>query len=168
MFKELVPRRWRSANVPVETEAKHPVAGLQRDINRMFEEFWSGWPGAPLLATNEAREFWPRVEISEDEQSIEVSAELPGMSQDDIKLTLSADSQQLLLQGEKTYEKETQERNYHRTERSYGSFQRALPLPCKVNSEKVKAKFKDGVLSVHLEKCPTVVSETRQITIKSS
>jgi HSP20 family protein len=113
-------------------------------------------------------EFWPRVDVSESEKEIRVTAELPGIDQKDVEVTLSGD--QLLIKGEKKSEaeekKEEKGRTFHRVERSYGSFQRSMRIPYEVDPEKVQATFKDGVLTLTLPKPPEVQQKTKKIEIK--
>jgi HSP20 family protein len=92
----------------------------------------------------------PPVDIYETTNSIVLKAELPGISKEDINLEVKDNT--LTLKGEKKFEKEVKEDNYFRVERAYGSFQRAFTLPSTVQHEKVKAKFKDGILEVQLPK----------------
>lgn len=159
--KSLVPQR------RIENLATNPFTAMQQQMNRMFSDFWSDWPGTSL-GTN-AASFMPQIETSETGKTVNVTAELPGMSKDDVKIVLSPDAQHLTLSGEKRFEQESkdEERNYYHLERSYGSFHRTVALPCPVDPERIKAKFKDGVLSVKLDKKPTEsVPGTRQIQIE--
>jgi HSP20 family protein len=92
----------------------------------------------------------PPVDIFETGESIVIKAELPGISKEDI--TLEVKDNTLLIKGEKKFEKEVKEENYHRVERSYGAFQRSFSLPSTVQQDKVKAKVRDGILEVTLPK----------------
>src|SRR5690606_36900863 len=94
-----------------------------------------------------------------------VTAELPGLGEKDIHLTLSANGDQHILKGEKKFEEERKEQSFYRNERVYGSFQRVVGLPARVDAEKVTASFKNGVLDVKMAKLPESASGIRQIQI---
>lgn len=95
-------------------------------------------------------DWMPSVDISETEEEFQIKAELPEVKKEDVKVTL--ESGVLTLQGERKYEREEKGRKIHRVERSYGQFVRSFTLPDFVDETKVKAEFKDGVLSLHLPK----------------
>jgi HSP20 family protein len=92
----------------------------------------------------------PSVDIFENDNDVVVKAELPGMNAKDIEVRL--ENNVLLLKGERHFEKEAKEENYHRVEREYGTFSRAFALPTAVNGDKVTAEYKDGVLKIVLPK----------------
>lgn len=92
----------------------------------------------------------PAVDISEDEKEYLVKAELPELKKEEVKVTV--ENGELTISGERKFEKEVKNKKFHRVERSYGSFMRSFILPEAVNSEKVAAEFKDGMLTVHLPK----------------
>lgn len=128
------------------------IFDLQREINRMFDRLFRGF--------EEEEEFrvmkWtPMVDISETDDEYIVRAEVPGVSKDDLKITIKDNI--LTISGEKKQEKETKSENFHRIERVYGSFTRTFTLPGAVKVDKVEAKFKDGVLTIKLPK----VEETK-------
>ncbi len=93
---------------------------------------------------------YPALNISEDDKEIKVQAELPGMDSKDVDIALQNNN--LVIQGEKRFEDEDKRDDYHRIERSYGSFYRNIPLPVKVDEDNIKANFKNGVLTVSLPK----------------
>jgi HSP20 family protein len=92
----------------------------------------------------------PRVDITEDEKEYLVKAELPELRKEDVKVTI--ENGQLIISGERKFEKEDKSKKYHRVEFSYGNFLRTFTLPDGVESEKVVADFKDGVMKIHLPK----------------
>jgi HSP20 family protein len=104
----------------------------------------------------------PRVDISEEQNSIVLEADLPGMKPEEFKLSI--ENFKLTLSGERKFEKEARNGNWHRVERGYGSFARTFALPNTVNVEGVKAEFRDGVLRVTLPKREEV--KARQIEVK--
>ena len=120
---------------------------LQERMNRLFEDAGRGWRSDEPVSTTT----WsPAVDIFETEGEIVVKAELPGMGRKDI--TLNLENNVLTLRGERRFEKETKEENYHRIERSYGGFSRSFSIPSMVDEEKIRADYKDGVLSIVLPK----------------
>ncbi len=108
----------------------------------------------------------PRVNISEDTNSIYIHAELPGLSQEDVKVSVTDGI--LTLRGEKKKEVKHEERNYHRIERRYGEFVRQFTLPENVTLEGIKADFKNGVLEVTLPKATPEAPKEREIPINVS
>jgi HSP20 family protein len=132
----------------------------------MFDDFFRD-PFAPL-AVREPRflgEFVPKVDVEESDTDFKVTAELPGLEPGDIQISLENDV--LILSGEKKSEREEKEKGYRRMERSYGSFQRVIPLTTEVEEDKVDAKFKNGVLTITLPKTPAAVKTTKKIEIKT-
>jgi HSP20 family protein len=113
----------------------------------MFDDAGRGWRADEPAATTS----WsPSVDIFETEGEIVVKAELPGMDRKDIALHL--ENNVLSIRGERRFEKETKEENYHRIERSYGNFSRSFSIPATVDEEKIRADYKDGVLKIILPK----------------
>lgn len=113
---------------------------------QLMENFFNGESTQELSN----RTWSPAVDIRETEDAYEVYAELPGLSKDDIDITI--ENNVLKLTGERRWEKDLSEEEYHRIERAYGGFTRAFSLPSRVDSENVKANFKDGVLTVTVPK----------------
>lgn len=140
-----------------------PLETIQDNINRMFDDMLGG--NFPILGDDvESREWMPLVDIRENGDSFVVEADLPGMSKDDIHVDIQDHT--LTIRGEKKFEEKTTEGNYMRHERAYGSFFRSLTLPMNVDSEKIKAKYKDGVLQLTLPK--TEEAKPKQITVEAS
>lgn len=167
MNRSLIPWRRKAADVAAAREADNPFALLHREMNDVFDHFlrdfegpfrpaiWSGSRG--LSAVNA-----PSVDISETEDEVQVAAELPGMTEKDVEVSLDDDL--LTIKGEKKAEHEEKKRNYHLVERSFGQFQRSIPLPSGVDRSKVKARFRNGVLTVSLPK--TTESKKQKKTIE--
>jgi HSP20 family protein len=124
------------------------LLSIRDEMNRLFDNFFTGLPERRrgLLEG----EWAPSVDIAETDNEVVVTAELPGIKQDDVDITITDDV--LTLKGEKKEEKEVKEKNYHRIERSYGSFQRSISLPAGVQADKAKATYKDGVLHITVPK----------------
>jgi HSP20 family protein len=133
-------------------------------MNRLFDQFFEGFDLGPFARHGGWESVaMPKVDVAETDEAIHVTAELPGMKEEDVEVTLS--DGQLTLRGEKKAEQEDSGKNYHRVERSYGSFHRSIPLPSQVDESKVEAAFRDGVLSVTLPKTQTAV-EGKKIPVR--
>jgi HSP20 family protein len=162
-MRELIP--WsRGRELPTERVFEHPLVMFQREMDRLFEEFRRGFD-LPTLVRGERTGGYlsPRIDISEKDDEIVVWAELPGLDEKDVDVTLTDDV--LTIRGEKKLEKEGRERGYMYTERSYGSFERRIPIDTEVLSDKVSAVFKNGVLTVTLPKSPEAQKHVRHIPI---
>ena len=120
---------------------------LQDRLNRMFSEPFTGVTNQESLS---AGAFVPPVDVYEDEQGVRLKMEVPGVDENDIDIRL--ENNLLTVRGERKLESETKQENYHRIERSYGSFTRSFSLPNSVNPEDVKAGYSKGVLTIHLGK----------------
>ena len=108
--------------------------------------------------------FAPQVDVTETEKDMKVCAEIPGVEAKDIDV--SVEDGMLRIRGEKKYEREENEKGQYRMERSYGSFERAIPLPVEVDEAKAKAEFKNGVLRLTLPKRPGAQSRRKKIPVK--
>jgi HSP20 family protein len=127
------------------------MVSIQDEMNKLFDDFF----GRPLVRTEWTEGVWsPTVDVSEDKDNVIIKAEMPGVSKDDVRI--SVQDNVLTLKGEKKQEKEENDKNYHRIERSYGSFCRSFQLPTTVKTDKIKASYKGGVLSVTLPKTEEV------------
>ena len=124
------------------------MEGLRQDMERLFDRFFEPrWD--EFMAVGE----WaPTLDFSETKDAYLVKLEVPGVEQKDLSVTL--ENQMLTIKGEKHKEKEEKDEKYHRLERSWGTFARTLALPTGVDTEKVAASFKDGVLTVKMPKAP--------------
>jgi HSP20 family protein len=121
------------------------VIALQNRVNSLFRDFNEG--GDSALAT---ASFVPAVDVYEDAQKVVLKLEVPGIEEKD--LDVRVENQTLTVKGERKFEKEEKEENFHRIERRYGSFYRAFTLPSTVDTESVQANYKAGVLKVELKK----------------
>lgn len=123
------------------------LKSIQEEMNRLFSSSLSG----DIADDQMARGAWtPSVDIHENKDQVVLEAELPGMNRDDFDLTI--ENNVLTLRGERRFEKKSEQDNYHRVERAYGSFVRSFTLPQSVLSEGVQAEYKNGVLRVVLPK----------------
>jgi HSP20 family protein len=120
---------------------------LREKMNRLFEDAVTG-RGEDKDITSSS---WaPAVDIFENENELVLTAEIPGIDEKDVEIKIEDNT--LTLKGERKFEKETKEENYHRIERSYGSFYRAFTLPQSVDAEKVQAEHENGVLKITMPK----------------
>jgi HSP20 family protein len=161
-IKDLIPS-WRKG-VPARREEDDPFSLFRKEMDSLMENFFRGAEGWPIESRLGA--FSPKVDVAESEKEIKVSAELPGMDEKDIELSLTKDS--LTIRGEKKQEKEEKTKDYYRMERSYGSFVRTVQLPVEIDEDKVEASFKKGLLTVTLPKTEKAVKETKKIPISSA
>ena len=121
------------------------LSSFDEDFNRMFRGFWGRepWTAGPTA-------FLPAVDVEETKDQYRVSVELPGLTQADVKVTVVDNA--LVIRGEKKDTREEKDVNYHRVERTYGRFERALQLGTRVDRNKIRATMKDGVLFVEVPK----------------
>lgn len=136
-----------------------PAVSLQREMNRLFDDFFGRDFG--IESFRGPGQWVPALDVSETDKAVVVKAELPGLDAKDVEVSLTGSV--LTLRGEKKEEKEQKTKNYHRVERSYGLFERAVQLPCAVKSDQTQATFKNGVLTVELPKSEEARSKSVQI-----
>jgi HSP20 family protein len=162
---DLISRKRNVKNVPVKRAEYDPFYKLQRNMNRLFDNFYNNFG----LASFEPSGEWPgalspSVDVTENDQEITVSAELPGLDEKDIEVSLAHNV--LTVSGEKKEEKEDKGKDFYRMERSYGSFQRSVSLPAEVEPDKVEARFNKGVLTITLPKTVEAQKQTKRIPVK--
>lgn len=139
--------RWRPAGQAAERwDPFGDVSDIETEMNRLFNGFFGG----PRLAAGPERVWAPAVDMYETKDELVVTAELPGMSDKDIKLSIDGDV--LSLRGERTQAPEVKAESAYRGERWYGKFERTMPLPFPVQGDKVTATYRDGVLTVTMPK----------------
>ncbi len=135
----------------------------QRGFDRLFKEAFTPFFGEGELST---RTWAPPVDIYETESDIVVKAELPGVDPKDVEVKVEDNT--LYLKGERKFEKEVKNESYHRVERAYGSFARSFSLPNSINAEKVKAEYKDGLLTLMLPKREEAKPRTIKIDVSKN
>lgn len=175
-----------SAKVPVKSEERRGIfespwdslMSLRNEIDRMFDEIWSGGMLSPFRRHRRglAEPFrgtplaWgtgmPAVDVIDKEKEVEVRAELPGMDEKDIDVRLSDGT--LTIRGEKKEERKEGEEggSYYVSERRYGSFQRSFQIPEGIDRDRVEASFRNGVLTITLPKTPETQQKAKKIEVK--
>ncbi|ESY73763.1 Hsp20/alpha crystallin family protein [Mesorhizobium sp. M1050] len=160
-MRDLIPWGRNNNQAPSIYSGGDPFLSLHREVNRLFDDvlrsFETRLPTAGQLSPFDGG--WPKVEISESDNELRVTAEVPGMEEKDIEVLLDEDM--LTLRGEKR--SETEEKGY--SERFYGHFERRIPLGYEVEDDKVKASFANGVLTLTLPKNPNAQSKVKRIPI---
>jgi HSP20 family protein len=137
---------------------------MRNEMDRMFERFEHGFPHFPrFLRTENGDMMVPELDVHENTNSVTIEAELPGVEQKDVSVTLR--NGVLTIKGEKKQSKEEKTENYYLAERSYGSFERSLQMPESIDEAKVEAKFDKGVLKITAPKRPEAVKAQRKIEI---
>ena len=133
---------------------RSPFRDLAREMEDTFGRFFPAW-------SSEERGWMPAIDMVDQNDEIVVKADLPGLDEKDIEVTVQDGT--LTIRGERKAEKEEKKEDYYYAERSYGAFMRSLPLPRGVDADKVKATFKKGVLEVHLPKAKEAKGKTVEI-----
>jgi HSP20 family protein len=158
----MVMERWRPGRGLVPWQ---PFRELQ-EMERRFEDIFSRpflpavWRRIPTVEMGWA----PAIEVFEKEDKFVVKAELPGMKEEDIDISVVGDT--LTIKGERKAESEVKEEDYYCCERSYGSFSRSIAIPSNVNANKIEASYEDGVLEVSLPKAPEVKPKKVTVSVK--
>ncbi len=139
------------------------VPNVFSEMDDMVRRMWFGFPFHNLQ--DDADLGWsPRLDVSENDAALEVVADLPGLEKQDINVTIEDDL--LVIKGERKAEKEVKGKKVHTVERRSGAFYRALRLPVEVETDKIEAAFKDGVLTLKLPKSKKAKKKAAQIEIK--
>jgi len=139
----------------------NPFMTLQREIDRLFEDFGRGFPTFPSIRGDGAA-LMPSMDVAETEKEIEITAELPGLEEKDVQINVADNL--LTIRGEKKAEKEQKDKNYRLIERSYGAFERTLELPEGVKADDIKATIAKGVLKVTVPK--PAPAQAKKIEVK--
>jgi len=152
--------RWRPFGVSLER--LDPVRDIQTEVNRLFDSFF----GRPvrLAGSMGAERLWAPVgDLYETKDDLVVTLELPGVREKDVTVSITGDL--LTVKGERKFEREIKNESYHRLERAFGKFERSIQLPMPVQSDKVKATYRDGVLEIKLPKVEEVKPKEIKIDI---
>ena len=152
-----------------------PFESLRREIDRLFDDFGGGWRAPFGRSLFEAQPFWsreavwtaaPAVDVAETDKTYEITAELPGIDEKNVEVKFSDGV--LTIKGEKKEEKEEKKKDYYLSERSYGSFQRSFQVPAGVDTDKIEASVRKGVLTVTLPKTADAQQAEKKIAIKAA
>ncbi len=133
---------------------------IREEINRLFDEFMSRTDTESLFGGN----WHPHIDVIEQDEEFVVNAELPGLNKDNIKITIT--SNVLTISGEKKQIEEIKEGSYSRIERRYGTFSRTFTLPTEVEQNKIKATFKDGILTINIPKSEKAKPKEINVTVE--
>jgi HSP20 family protein len=153
-----------------------PWQSFRGEMDRLFDRFTGGFGFPSVRRLFDVEPLWrddtvtgltmPAVDVSEDGKAFRITAELPGMSEKNIDVTVTGDL--VILKGEKQQEREEKGKNRYLSERSYGSFQRSFYLPDGVASDKITAEFTNGVLTVTLPKTTEAQAQQKKIEVKAA
>ena len=175
--KAIPPAKVKSKKVPMpaKVELKKALTPFQemerrfQEMEKRFEDFirrpfalLPSW--MPRLRMPEMEEVSPSMDIFTEGDNVVLKAELPGMKKEDIDVSLTEDT--ITISGEKEKEKKVEKKDYHRFERSYGSFRRSFSLPVEVEPEKASAKFKNGVLEIRIPKTEEAKQREKKVAVE--
>ena len=143
-----------------------PFRQFRSQFDRLFEDFFGEEASAGRGEAAAVPAISPSLDVAESDKAYEISVELPGVAEKDLDVTVTEGV--LSIKGEKRSESEEKDKNYHRVERSYGSFERRLTLPAEADADKIDAGFANGVLTVTIPKAEGAKETVKKISIKSS
>ncbi len=163
------------AGPPAHSDLWQPLTQLRQEIDHLFDDFWGGsrrslvprlFDFEPLSKTFKSRMGFvePKVDVAETDNEYEITAELPGLDEKNVEVSLSEGV--LTIRGEKKTEAEEKKKDYYRVERSYGSFQRSFALPDSIDEDKIDAAFEKGILKLTLPKTAEAQKKQRKIQVK--
>jgi len=154
-------------------EAWRPFEALRKEVDRLFDEFGDDFWRRPFRSLAGLEKGWaqklvasPAIDVAETDKAYEITAELPGMEDKDIEVKLA--NGVLTIRGEKQDEKEERNKDYYLRERSFGSFERSFQVPENIDTDKISAGFKKGVLTIILPKSAEVQKAEKKIEVKAS
>ena len=162
---DLIPWKKNEESLAVRRREMDPFRQMHREIDQMFNGMLGDWAGPMNLLDRRLGSWMPQVDVNETAKEIRVTAELPGMEEKDLEVSLVEGA--LTIKGEKSEEHDEEKGDVHRSERQYGMFERTIPLPSEVDVDKVKASFKKGVLKITLPKTKEAQSNRRVIPVQS-
>jgi HSP20 family protein len=142
-----------------------PFGGELSSLRQEMDRLWDRFVGESPLARRITGEWWPTVDVSETKDNFVIKAELPGIDEKDVSVTISGDV--LTIKGEKKKEEEEKDEHHYRAERYYGSFQRSFQLPSSVKADKIEADFDKGILKVTLPKVEEAKKKEVKIKVKT-
>jgi HSP20 family protein len=141
-----------------------PFRALQQEVDKLFNDFTTDFPLARQWNKNASLAM--QVDVAETDKTLEVTAELPGVNEKEIDVSLAGDI--LTIKAEKKSDREEKTKDYHLVERSYGTFERSMRLPFKADPAKIDAKFDKGVLKLVVQKPADAQTKTQKIEVKAA
>lgn len=158
----LIP--WRSKSQPLSQRDDFfdPIFSLRREIDRMFDEIFDGFGNSAYRSVN----LRPAIDITENDKELVISADMPGLDEKDLDVSLVGDV--LSIKGEKRAEHEQKNGDHYYVERRFGSFSRSVRLPFEVDDQEVEAKYDKGVLTIRVPKPAELQRAVRRIPIKAA
>jgi HSP20 family protein len=141
----------------------NPFRDLSYNLKRLERLFNDVWRGEPLVSLAKEETLWPTIDVIENDKSIQIIAELPGLEEKDINIEMR--NGVFSLRGEKQEQREENRDNYHVSERSHGYFSRSFQIPTEIDEDKIEATLKDGVLKVVLPKSDEESQQKKRIEI---
>jgi len=160
-LRDLTP--WRNQSLREKLLQDNPLSAMHNEMDRLFANFFDEdrWP-----ALSKEHRMVVRWDVAETDDAVKITADLPGLTEKEIDVTIAEGV--LTIKGERKAKKETEdkEKHFHRVERSYGAFERAMSLPTNVDESKISADFKNGVLELTLPKKPEAKKKTKKIQVK--
>lgn len=161
-LKNLVP--WKRGDESMAIRRQESPRDVWRSqMDRLFEQALSTWPAGFDPSNPKGGHVFPEMEVTETDKEVKVTAELPGLEEKDVEVTV--DEGGLTLQGEKREERKEEKKGYYLSECSYGSFHRHIPLPDGLIIDKADAKFRNGVLKINIPKSPEAESQRKTLKI---
>ena len=173
-LKSLIPWRHKGKEKTTSLPAKRehytdPFQPLRQEMDKLFDTFSTGWGGAlPGVFESEHNKWFPEIpaiDVKDQKKKLIISAELPGVDENDINVTLEGDL--LTIRGEKTYDQEEKEDERYYRECRYGSFSRQIRLPFDASQQDIKSRFRKGILTLEIEKPADAQSRVKRIAIAS-
>jgi HSP20 family protein len=163
-IRDLMP--WVAPRGAAPAGGEQPLQTLQSELNRVFESLLRTVPGAGAAAgaapfTGEG----PRLDVAETESEIVVGADLPGLEEKDVEVSLAGDL--LTIKGERKTESEKRLLSYRINERTFGSFSRSIALPAGIDADAISASFKNGVLTITIPRTQEAAQEAKRVAVKS-
>jgi HSP20 family protein len=150
---------WRPFGAVSRWEPSQGLTDIQHEVNRLFDNFF----GRPATVATSERMWMPLVDMWETKDDLLVAFEVPGIREKEISVAITGDV--LTVKGERKWDKELKDESYHRLERVYGKFERAIPLPVDIQADRVTASYRDGVLEIKLPKAEAIKPKEIKIDV---
>lgn len=158
----LIP--WKNKLREREGEETSPLAALRTEMDRLFDSFVREPFGALDWPFTGERLWAPAVDVAENDEEVTIQAELPGIEPENLEVSVLGN--QLVLSGEKKESHEKRGKDFYHSERRFGAFRRAIPLPDAIDAEKVNAEFAHGVLTIRFQKSPAGAAKRIEVKVK--